>query len=182
MTEKPITLRDLVHDKHEEVENSAFAKKLFSGDVTKEEYAEWLCQLILVYSTLETVAKSVGLLDTLPGLERAPLIYQDLMELGGVSGRTIQPATLEYVYYLLNLYPDRNKILAHMYVRHMGDLYGGQLLAMKAPGSGKQFVFEDRKTLIANIRAMLDNSLAEEANVAFDWTLKILSEYDASLG
>lgn len=178
MTDKPVSLRDLVHDKHEEVENSVFAKKLFSGDISKEEYAEWLYQLMLVYGTLETVAKSVGLLDTLPGLERGPLIYQDLMELGGVNGRTMQPATRDYVNYLLNLYPDRSKILAHMYVRHMGDLYGGQLLAMKAPGSGKQFVFEDRKTLIANIRAMLDNSLAEEAKNAFEWNLKILNSYE----
>lgn len=177
MTDKPITLRDLVHDKHEEVENSAFAKKLFSGTISKEEYAEWLYQLMMVYGTLETVAKSVGLFDNMEGLERGPLIYQDLMELGGVNGRTMQPATRDYVNYLLNLYPDRNKILAHMYVRHMGDLYGGQLLAMKVPGSGKQFVFDNRKQLIANIRELLDNSLAEEARIAFEWNLKLLNSH-----
>lgn len=178
MTDKPVILRDLVHDLHTQVENTQFALKLFSGNISTEEYAEWLYQLMMVYGTLETVAKSVGLFDTLPGLERGHLIYQDLMELDGVNGRKMKPATREYINYLLNLYPARDKILAHMYVRHMGDLYGGQLLAMKVPGSGKQFIFNDRKQLIANFRELLDISLAPEARIAFEWNLKLLNAHE----
>lgn len=178
MNNPPVTLRDLVHDLHQEVENSAFAKKLFSGTISEAEYTDWLYQLMMVYGTLETVAKSVGLFDSLNGIERCPLIYQDLMELGGINGHTAKPATREYVNYLLNLYPDRQRILSHVYVRHMGDLYGGQLLAMKVPGSGKQFIFQDRKSLISNMRSILDVSLADEARVAFEWNLRMFKEYE----
>jgi hypothetical protein len=38
--------------------------------------------------------------------------------------------------------------------------------------------FKDPQTLMVNLRAKLDDSLGEEANVAFDWAIKILQSYE----
>jgi len=32
---------------------------------------------------------------------------------------------------------DPHKVMAHVYVRHMGDLSGGQMIKKKIPGAGK---------------------------------------------
>jgi len=42
--------------------------------------------------------------------------------------------------------------------------------------------FFNANELITTMRPMLTDDLAEEANTAFDWAIKILSEYDGSLG
>ena len=67
-------------------------------------------------------------------------------------------------------------MLAHLYVRHMGDLYGGQMIKKKVPGSGKFYEFTNREELITNIRAKLTDDLGEEANVAFQHAINIMRE------
>jgi hypothetical protein len=41
--------------------------------------------------------------------------------------------------------------------------------------------FNNPRELMTNMRAMLTDDLADEANIAFDWAIKILGEYDSSL-
>jgi hypothetical protein len=50
------------------------------------------------------------------------------------------------------------------------------------PGAHRNLEFEDAKTLITNIRAKLDDSMGDEANVAFDWAIRMMRDYDNSLG
>jgi hypothetical protein len=38
--------------------------------------------------------------------------------------------------------------------------------------------FLDAPVLIAVMRSKLSDSMAEEANIAFDWAIQILNEYD----
>jgi heme oxygenase len=61
-----------------------------------------------------------------------------------------------------------DQILAHIYVRHMGDLYGGKLIARKVPGSGKVYQFENSQELINTLDAKLTMNILDEALLAFD--------------
>jgi heme oxygenase len=67
--------------------------------------------------------------------------------------------------------------MAHIYVRHMGDLSGGQMIAKRVPGAGKYYQFGDNpETIKEAIRAKLDDSLAEEAKVCFDFAAKLFEQ------
>ena len=46
---------------------------------------------------------------------------------------------------VLRDYPE--KIMAHIYVRHMGDLSGGQMIRRKVPGLGKMYKFDINKNV-----------------------------------
>ena len=71
--------------------------------------------------------------------------------------------------------------MAHLYTWHMGDMFGGQMIKKIVPGSHRALEFEDTKTLMTNIRAKLDDSMGDEANIAFEWAIKIMESYDDSL-
>jgi hypothetical protein len=65
----------------------------------------------------------------------------------------------------------------------MGDLFGGQMIKkMLTDVPHRNLEFKDIDGLKEKIRAKLDDSLGAEANVAFDWAIRILGEYDADLG
>ena len=66
--------------------------------------------------------------------------------------------------------------MAHIYVRHMGDLAGGQMIAKRVPGSGKFYQFENPDKLKELIRERIDDSLADEANVCFDFAIKTFQQ------
>lgn len=173
-----MSLREITKDLHNDAERTLFAKKLVTGNITTEEYANYLWQMVLVYTGIENIADSLGQLDNLPDIKRASKIYADCIELVGPHHNlTWLPETLDYYRYLLDLYNDRDKrhlIKAHLYCRHMGDLFGGQIIAKKVPGSGKFYQFEDADNLKQRIRSELTDDLGEEAKVAFKWAIKLM--------
>ena len=73
-------------------------------------------------------------------------------------------------------------IMAHLYTWHMGDMFGGQMIKKIVPGAHRNLEFADARTLMTNIRAKLDDSMGDEANVAFDWAIRMMRDYDSSLG
>ena len=66
--------------------------------------------------------------------------------------------------------------MAHIYVRHFGDMYGGQMLKKVVPGQGRMYDFENRAELIAKTRERLTDDLGEEANKVFDFVLGLFDE------
>jgi len=89
------------------------------------------------------------------------------------------PSTVDYHNYLLELLHDparKHLIKAHLYCRHMGDLYGGQILAKRVPGQGRFYKFKDPERLKEQIRAELTDDLGDEARVAFEWAIKIMRD------
>ena len=59
----------------------------------------------------------------------------------------------------------------------MGDLSGGQMIAKRVPGSGKYYQFGDEPEKIKEaIRAKLDDSLADEAKVCFEYATKFFEQ------
>jgi len=173
-----MSLKEITKDLHTDAERTIFAKKLLTGSLTSEEYANYLWQMVLVYNGIETAARSQGMLVNLPDIERAHKIYQDCIELVGPNHNLKWlPVVIEYYQYLLSLnYNAERKHLvkAHLYCRHMGDLYGGQMIAKKVPGKGRFYEFKDADNLKTAIRAELTDDLGDEARVAFEWAIKIM--------
>jgi heme oxygenase len=66
-----MSLKELTAEAHKQAETQPFVKLIFSGNITKEKYAEYLINQELAYLTLEAFAQDAGLLDDLPGIKRA---------------------------------------------------------------------------------------------------------------
>ena len=79
-----------------------------------------------------------------------------------------------YEKHLLSL--DKNGILAHLYVRHFGDMYGGQIIKKRNPGSGTMYDFENVEELKTQIREMLTDDMADEANRCFEFAIRLFEE------
>jgi heme oxygenase len=177
---KNMSLREITKDLHTEAEKTNFAKLLLTGKISTELYTNYLYQMIAAYGPVEFGCKVLGYFDNLPGVERLPGIYQDFIELRDPNTHyTFLPATLAYNNYVLGLLNEpstKHLIKAHLYVRHMGDLYGGQYIAKTVPGSGKFYQFDDVEGLRNAIREELTDDLGDEARVAFKWAIKIMKE------
>lgn len=166
---------------HREAEQTDFVKLMISGKLTNEQYAQYLYQLLPIYSLIEFGNRLHGVLAELPGIERTQKIYDDFIELAGNYADTYYwvNATINYQQYLISLLNDperRHLIIAHLYCRHMGDLFGGQMIAKRVPGSGSFYKFENVDTLKVNLRNILSDDLAEEACVAFKWAIAIAED------
>ena len=66
--------------------------------------------------------------------------------------------------------------MAHIYVRHMGDLAGGQMIAAKVPGSGRMYKFENPEVLKMAIRERISDDMADEAKVCFEFATQMFKE------
>ena len=71
---------------------------------------------------------------------------------------------------------DPDKLMAHLYVRHLGDLSGGQMIAKKVPGSAKMYQFENKDQLKETIRARCTDAMADEAKICFDFATQQFKE------
>lgn len=180
-----MSLKEITKDLHHEAETTKFARLLLSGKITRDDYANYLYQLVLIYNIIELGNRVEGNFQNLPGLERTHAIYQDFIEIAGVDHDfKWLPTTLEYYNYLLELVRDpqqRPRIKAHLYCRHMGDLHGGQIIKKQvaAISKGRFYDFQDPEALKIAIRAELADDLGDEARVAFQWAIKMMRElYD----
>jgi heme oxygenase len=175
-----MSLKDLTHAAHKAAETKPFVKVLFSGKIDPKLYATFLKNQHPCYEILEVCAMPHGLMSEYPAIRRAPAILQDFTELWGQDNPTFPkmcPVVDEYIKYILNIKDDPKKLLAHLYVRHFGDLSGGQMIAKRVPGSGKMYQFgDDPETIKTILRAKLDDSLAEEAIVCFDFAGKLFEQ------
>ncbi len=183
-----MSLREITKDLHTDAERTEFAKKLLSGSISKEDYANYLYQMVLIYPIIEMGNNILGHFTNLPDIERSWPIYQDFIELAGIDHKyKWLPSTVDYHNYLLELIHDSDRkhlIKAHLYCRHMGDLYGGQMIAKRVPGQGRFYKFKDADKLKEQIRAELTDDLGDEARIAFVWAIKIMRELnnESSMG
>ena len=189
-----MSLASLTKVAHQNAERQEFAREMMSGSMSNEKYKTYLYNMWLVYDLLEDVALSMGCFgpedlsmpeDDLPldGLTQADDIWADYTELGGTEENPPQvvPSTEAYRSHIVtNCQHDKDKLFAHVYVRHMGDLSGGQMIKNKVPGSGKMYTFEamthsvdEMKTLI---RKRTKDSMSDEANISFNFSTKIFEE------
>jgi heme oxygenase len=173
-----MNLKEATAEKHREAESLPFIKSMFEANVDKDQYADYLFQLGLIYYFLEEgLGEKFKLFEGMEGLKRHKYIIEDFNEIASKDISYIaKESTLEYFNYLSTI-GDAKKAMAHVYVRHMGDLFGGQQLAKCVPGSAKMYSFDNIRELMTSIRSKLSDDMADEANIAFDHNIKMLKEY-----
>lgn len=206
-------LREGTKQSHTTAENTAFMKCFLKGIVEKEPFRKLIANLYLVYSALEAELQShstdsvIGLI-YFPELNRQANLEKDLAFYYGENWRE-QILPLEsgktYVARIQELAKTEPTLLiAHAYVRYMGDLSGGQSLkkivrsALSLPpnqGTGLH-EFEQLSTVEA-IRAFkikyrdalnslpIDDGMGEkivaEANYAFQLNRDVVHELEADV-
>jgi len=175
-----MNLKEATKDKHKEDENHRFVKYLFAGSITDEVYSDYLYNQYIAYKSLEEKAEGYSLLEGIEKIKRADKILKDFQELGIEKQPTIYVSTMIYDNYVKKM--SEESIIAHLYVRHFGDMFGGQMIKKLVPGSGSMYEFEDKNILINNIRSRLSLDLVDEANKVFDFAIKLFedlaNEYD----
>jgi heme oxygenase len=176
-----MSLKDITKDLHHEAEITKFAKLLLSGKIEAEDYRNYLYNLLAVYDPIEWYCKRQGMFKEMSDLPRLKSIYADFEELDTGVYICLTSATLEYQTYLHRLGNDPARchlIKAHLYCRHMGDLYGGQIIKKQVAhiSSGKFYEFQDADMLKAKIREELTDDLGDEARVAFKYAIMMMKD------
>jgi|TARA_B110000503_G_scaffold23744_1_gene37198 heme oxygenase len=172
-------LKDLTWEHHKNAERQEFVKEMFGGNISNERYATYLFNQHPQYNMLEMLAMMHGIFDEMTDLRRAPRIYEDYQELWKeeFNSPPLLPVVKEYMDYLMSIKDDADKLMAHVYVRHMGDLSGGQMIAKRVPGKGLFYKFErPAEELKELIRAKLNDSMADEAKLCFDFATKMFMQ------
>ena len=171
-----MSLRESISEAHDRAEAHPLTAEIMQGVLATEAYIDMLANCSAVYAAVEDAAAKRGLLEGLDDLPRADKIDFDLLELIAATGYAphIFQCSADHVEHINSL--DDTGVLANMYVLHMGDMYGGQVLKSKLPGPNTRFEFEDRGALVTALRSKLHDGLADEANDAFS---RVLDLFDA---
>lgn len=132
-------LRRATMAEHREAETRTFISRLMAGDVPRAGFAALTAQYLIVYRELESAASALRgdpvagpFAD--PALERVPALAADLSHLYGPSwSGAVEPvpATARYAAHLRSVCRSPAHFIAHHYVRYLGDLSGGQLVARR---------------------------------------------------
>lgn len=200
-------LRARTKEAHTAAERSGVMASLLRGQVTRARYALLLRNLHPLYDALERAIDSVAddpwihpIRD--PRLWRTASLERDLVYLAGPTWASlpITPTALGYAHRIDALRRDHpGQLVAHAYVRYLGDLNGGQIVARvvrKALGltdaQGTAFYefdqIDDLRSVAGAWRAALDllpvddankQRLADEALLGFEMHIRMFAEIDA---
>lgn len=165
---------------HQDAERSRFVGALFGGELPLDGYAALVAQHHAIYTALEHAVDVNVDPDVAPFLDRAldrlPALARDLDFLGGrVDEQRLRPlpATERYAEHLRSAATTSPVVLlAHHYVRYLGDLSGGQMIRRSV---ARTYGFDDERgtefyrfPLIASPKAFKD---AYRARLdALDWS------------
>jgi heme oxygenase len=201
-------LRDATRALHADAERSPFMAVLLRGRMGRVAYASLLHNLHAIYEVMEPALARHAAHPALAPLDlallaREPALRDDLATLGEPADAVpgLRPAASRYVARLRELDAGRpDLLLAHAYVRYLGDLSGGQLLrdiVGRSPGLawpvGTAFYdFGDATAVAAHaaaFRAGLDravvadpDAVVEEACQAFVWHRRLFDELAEACG
>lgn len=170
-------LREYVKENHRIAESTAFMNAVFARKLPLNLWYDFQYQKSLFYKIIEDTASAGGYMSDIRDISRNFLLYQESAEQNFVYRKE----TIEYYLYIKNLPLGDRRILAHLYVWHMGDMYGGQMIKKVLGIDSPSLTFENREALIQKLENKLDIDLIDEANVAFVWAHKILQSYDSEL-
>jgi len=172
-------LKELTWENHQKAERTEHARKLLKG-MSPREYHRYIYNQYVQYAVLESRATELGVLEGIERIVRAKNISMDMVELEREHNiqRNVDllcPVVARYTGHIMSL-ENKDDLLAHIYVRHFGDMYGGQMIAKRNPGSGSMYVFEDVEELKTKVRGMLHDDMADEANRCFEFAMELFEE------
>ena len=131
-----LALDDGTRKSHSVAENTAFVTGFFRGIATKQAFSQLVASLYFVYDAMESAFtecddEGVRALDY-PQLRRRAALEEDMAYYFGPEWRdSVQPspATRKYVARVEEVAREAPYLLiAHMYTRYLGDLFGGQMM------------------------------------------------------
>lgn len=179
-------LKELTWEHHKNAERTAFVHRMLKREMTPYQYYVYLSNQFLMYTVLEDAAEKAGVLLGIENIKRGIHMCKDLQELEREHKFEIPvhlKSTAEYMRYVYNISEDADKLLSHIYVRHMGDLSGGQIIKKFVPGTGRFYQFdEDVDILKDKIRLKLHDGLADEAKKCFEMVTSFMEELEFSFG
>merc|ERR1719327_729141 len=201
-----LALDDGTRKSHSVAENTAFVTGFFKGISTRDAFSQLVADLYFVYKAQEDAfdaveAPEVRALDY-PELRRVAALEEDMAYYFGPDWRgKVKPtaATREYTERIQEIAAEAPLLLvAHMYTRYLGDLFGGQMMGGMArnslkldDGMGTKFYeFED----IANTKQFIEDwytrlnaldlddaqktAIIDEANLVFGLNIKLFQELE----
>ncbi len=199
-------LRAASHDLHRIAEQSGIMRRLLRGQVGRPEYALLLRNFHALYDSLEAALDHQAHAPELaplriPALYRTAALADDLDYFHGTGWQSLalSPAMRAYVARIQEISDTRPALLAaHAYVRYLGDLSGGQMLAgvirrsldLPAHEGAAFYAFGDSAQATAlkeQFRAALDGlpvdevtagAIAKEASSAFERHIALFIEME----
>ena len=142
--EKKYRIKDLTWEYHKNAERQDFVRLLLSGNIDEKLYATYLYNQLICYGKLEEYCLESSLFHDTLNLPRAPHIFYDYRALWtDIGNPPVQTeSTKAYVEHLETIRGENEKLYAHVYVRHLGDLSGGQMIMRKTPGPNRYYIFK----------------------------------------
>ena len=182
-----LDIKELTMEHHKDAERQAFVRILMSGEIDEKLYATYLYNQLQCYSVLEKYGLHNSLFRDTPGLLRAEHIHYDYRSLWTDIGAPpeITKSTKEYVEHIESIQDEAMKLYAHIYVRHMGDLSGGQMIRKKTPGPNRYYTFKHKevpeykrvvKETINTYLNVYEHSVVPEAIYCFESATKLFKE------
>ena len=165
------TLKEATWEAHKAAEKTEFMRKMITGDYEEKLWVNHLTNLFLVYSVIESRLTMIGSM----GLGRSAHILNDLRSITGFknSGKIV-PSTVEYIEHLMSL--SDMQLIGHLYVRWLGDMNGGTMIANKCKFAHSYLMWKDTKQSIADVRDIVgpvQEHIVDEAKLAFDYATRI---------
>ena len=165
-----MNLRESTAELHSKAEKMEFNQKMIKGELSKNEYLNYLYQQSVIFTIIEQ--------HKLPHLDlaRESKIFDDIKELESeVNYKTLHlESTKEYGVYLQSL--NDEQILPHVYLNYLALVYGGQMIKTKVPGSGKMYDLNNMMECVGSIRAVQKDEWSDEVNKGFEFIINILNE------
>lgn len=176
-------LKELTKEAHRSAERTSFMNRMIKKEISPEQYYVYIKNQLFVYTTLEYYATEAGIFDgNMEVVARCTSLLEDVMEMelkNDFDEAPILKASHEYVKYIQNIKDDTDRLLAHVYVRHMGDLSGGQIIKKLVPGPTHLYEFNGNTEDLKNIiREKLHDGLEVEAKVCFNMVQEFLEELE----
>lgn len=180
-----IDIREATKEQHRRAEQQQFVKTLISGQIHPRLYAIFLYNQSHCYAALEKWSQYQGLLDRLPGIARAEKLAHDCQDLWVriTPQPQITESTKRYIEHIDSIRRQPAKLFAHVYVRYLGDLYGGQMIKTKTPGANTYLDFDNDKALIQVIRETINgymetdsDDVIAEAKICFEYATELFKE------